>query len=86
MVQGSCPHMGGCAAMRVNWEVIIGVTVHDKMSNLRKKGAGDRQLRHELRARFGTICTKNALMTKKWGEQSNSNSKYSIKLPRLATR
>lgn len=35
--------------------MIVGVTVHDKRSNLRQKGAGGGQLRHELRARFGTI-------------------------------
>ena len=48
--------MGGCDATRVGWEVTIGVTVHDGMSDLRKKRAGDGHLRHELRARFGTIC------------------------------
>ncbi len=31
------------------------VTVHDKMSNLRKGGAGDGQLRHAVRTGFGTI-------------------------------
>jgi len=55
MVQGSCPCTGGCTVTWVNWEVIIGITIHDEMSNLRQKGAGSGQLRQELRARFRMI-------------------------------
>lgn len=80
MTQGSRPRTGGCTAARVGWEVTVGVTVHDKMSNLRKKGAGSGQLRHELRARFKAIYAKKALISQNWGERSNLNSKGAIKL------
>jgi len=41
MSQGSCSHRGGCISTWVGCEVTIGVTVHDKISNLRQRGAGD---------------------------------------------
>jgi len=41
--------------------VIVDVTVHEKRSNLRQKGAGGGPLRQELRARFGTICHQEGI-------------------------
>lgn len=55
MSQGSHPRIGGYATAQVGWEVTVSVTVHDKMFNLRQIGAGGGQLRHKLRAIFGTI-------------------------------
>jgi len=37
MSQGPQSRIGGCNVAWVGWEVTIGVTVHDKRSNLRKK-------------------------------------------------
>jgi len=37
MSQGSRPCIGGYTAVWVGWEVTVGVTVHDKRSNIRKK-------------------------------------------------
>ena len=45
----------------------VGVTVHDKITNLRQRGAGSRKLRHELRARFGTICCQEGINDSKVG-------------------
>jgi len=53
--QGSRPCIRGYAATQVGWEVTIVVTLHEERSNLRQKGAGRGQLRHELRMRFWTI-------------------------------
>ena len=53
--QGSCLRTWDCVAVQVGWEVTVGVTVHDGMSDLRQKGAGDGHLRCELREIFGTI-------------------------------
>ena len=55
MSQGLRSHVRSCAAARVGWEVTVDVTVHEKRSNLRQKGAGGETLREELRARFRTI-------------------------------
>jgi len=59
--QGSWLHIGSCAAAQVGWEVTVGVIVHDKRSNLRQKGAGNGQLRHELRTRFWTIYRQGSI-------------------------
>jgi len=56
MSHRSRPTTRGCAVAWVGWEVTIGVTVHDKMSNLRQQGAGGGKLRQEVKTRFGTIC------------------------------
>lgn len=61
MSQRSWSRIRGCAAARVGWEVIVDVTVHDKRSNLRQKGASGVQLRQELRARFGTIYRQEGI-------------------------
>lgn len=52
---------GGCAAAWVGWEVTVGVTILDKMSDLRQKGVGGGHLRHELRARFGSMCRQERI-------------------------
>jgi len=62
--------------------VTIGVTVHDKRSNLRKKGAGDGQLRHELRARFGTICCQEGINDLEVGGIFDFKFKRCYKIPR----
>lgn len=68
MSQGSRLHMGGCAATWVGWEVTIGFTIHGGMSNLRQKGVGSQNLRHELRARFGTVfCQESINGLELWG-------------------
>lgn len=42
-----CTHAwGGFVSIWVNWEITIDITIHDEMSNLRKKGAGGGPLRH----------------------------------------
>lgn len=56
MTHGSRPCTGGWVAMRVGWEVTIEVIVHDKISNLRQRGVGSEQLRHEVRTRFEANC------------------------------
>lgn len=61
---------------RVGWEVNIGVTIHDMMSNLRQKGVDS----------LGQSAAKKALMAQNWGEQLNLNSKRTIKLQGLTTR
>ena len=38
MSQGWCPCIGGHAAVRVGWEVTLGVIFHDKMFNLSQQG------------------------------------------------
>lgn len=40
----------------VGQKVTVEVTIHDGMLDLRPNGVGDRQLRHDLWARFGKIC------------------------------
>ena len=61
MSQGSHARTGGCTSTLVCWEVTIGITVQDGMSDLRKKGAGGEHLRHELRVIFGTICCQESI-------------------------
>ena len=39
----------------------VGVTVHDKMSELRRKGVGGGHLRHRVRTRFETICRQYSI-------------------------
>ena len=66
--QGSCSHRGGCIVTWVGWEVTVGVTIHNEMSNLRQKGAGSRQLRHEVRAIFVTIYRQECINDSEvWG-------------------
>ncbi len=67
MSQGLQPPMEGCAIVQVGWEVIVGVIVHDGMSDLRPNGAGGRHLRRELGARFGKICHQGSIDGLKWG-------------------
>jgi len=64
----------------------VGVTIHDKRSNLRQKGVGHRKLRNELRTRFGTICHQEGINDAEVGGGSNSNSKDTIKPPGPAPR
>ena len=51
----------GCTAAWIDKQVTVGVTIHDKMSKLRQKGAGGRKIRFELRATFGTIYPKSRI-------------------------
>ena len=46
MSQRLHPRRGDCATMRVGWEVTVGVTIHDGISDLRPIGVGDEHLRH----------------------------------------
>ena len=75
---GSWLHDKKCTDALIRRKVTIPVTVHDKISNLRQRGAGGRQLRHELELDLGRSTAKKAFMTQKWGEWSNSNSKDAI--------
>jgi len=84
MSQGPRPHRGGCAATRLGWEVTIGVIVHDKISNLRQRGAGSRKLRHELRARFGTIYRQKGINDSKLGGMVEFKFKRCYKTPRAS--
>lgn len=78
--------MEGHAATRVGWEVTIGVTIHDRMSNLRPNRVGGGHSRHALWARFEKSATKKAFMARNWGEWLNLNSKGTIKLTGLASK
>lgn len=62
----------------------VGVTVHDMMSNLRQRGADGRQLRHELRARFGTICRQEGINDSKVGGMVEFKFKRCYKIPRAS--
>lgn len=57
----------------------VGVTVHDKMSDLRPNGA------RGMGKNLGKSAAKKALMARNWGEQSNSNLEDTIKLIGLAS-
>lgn len=81
MSQGSRLRIGGCAATRVGWEVTVGVTFHDEMSNLSQKGVGGRKLRHELRARFGMICCQECINDSKVGGKVELKFKRHYKTP-----
>ena len=60
--------MGGCAAARVGHKVIVEVTIHDGMLDLRPNGAGGRHLRRDLWARFGKIFRQDSIDgLKLWG-------------------
>lgn len=61
MSQGSRSHTGGCAAMRVGWEVTVGVIVHDGMSSLRPNEVGGRHLRKQLWAIFWKIYLQESI-------------------------
>ena len=85
MSQGSRPRIEGNAATLVGWEVIVGVTVHDKMSDLRPNGVGGGNLRQKLWARFGKIYHQETIDGLKWGERLNLNSKGAIKFKGLSS-
>ena len=80
--QGLRPCTGGYAATQVGWEITIGVTVHDEMPNLRQKGAGSENLRHELRARFGAICCQESIDGPELGGTVRFEFKRCYKTPR----
>ena len=68
--------------MLVGWEVTVGVTFNDKMPNLRQRGVGGRQLRHELRARFGMICCQGCINDLKMGGMVKFKFKRHYKSPK----
>ena len=84
MSQGPCLRIGGCAAARVGWEVTIGVTVHDKRSNLKQKGVSNGQLRHEIRARFGMIYYQEGINDSEVGGRDKFKPKRFYKSPRAS--
>jgi len=61
MSPGLRPRLERCVEVWVGWEVTIGVTIHDEMSDLRPNGVGDGHLRHDLWARFGKICRQESI-------------------------
>ena len=61
------PRMEGYTAMQVCWEVTVGVTIHDEMSDLRPNGASGGHLRHELWENFGKICYQESISGPKLG-------------------
>jgi len=65
--------------MRIGWEVTIGVTIHDRMSGLRPKGASGGHLRQQLWARFWKICSEESINGQNWGQRPNLNSKGTTK-------
>ena len=73
--------MGGCVVTWVGWEVTVGITIHDMMSNLRQKGAGSGHLRHELRARFEAICCQESIDGLELGETVGFEFKRGYKTP-----
>jgi len=62
MSQGLHLHRVGYTVVWVGLEV-----THDKISNLRQRGLGGGQLRHELRARFGMIYHQEGINDSKVG-------------------
>jgi len=77
-----CLCIGDCTAARVGWEVTVGVTVHDKMSNLRQRGAGDGQSRHELRVIFGMSYHQEGINDSEVGGMFELKFKRCYKIPR----
>ena len=59
--QGPRPRMGDCAAMKIGYKVIVEVTIHNGMTNLRENGAGGGNLRHDLWERFGKTCHQGSI-------------------------
>ena len=59
----------------------ICVTVHDKMSNLRQKGAGARQLRHKVKIGFGMICHQEGTNDSEMEGMTEFKSKCYYKIP-----
>ena len=51
----------GCATTWVSLEVTIGVTIHDRMFNLRLNGVGERHLRCKLWEIFGKILCQESI-------------------------
>lgn len=86
MSQGSQPCIGGCATTQVGWEVTVGVTVHEKRSNLRQKGARGGQLRHELRDTFQMICRQEGINDSKVGGRDEFKFKICYKTLLLVAR
>lgn len=84
IAQDSSSCMVGCATLRVGLEVTIGVTIHDEMSKLRKKEGGGWQLRHELRAKFRTICCQECINDSEVGETVELKLKRCYKTPRTS--
>jgi len=84
MSQGSCSCIGVCAATRVGWEVIVGITVHDKVSNLTQRGVDNGKLIHELRDRFGTICRQEGINDSEVGGMVEFKFKRCYKIPRAS--
>jgi len=76
--------MGGRTAARVGWEVIVGVTVHDGISDLRQKGVGGRNLRHKLRARFRAIYCEERNDDSELGGTVGFEFKRCYKTPRAS--
>ncbi len=68
MLQRSWLHRQDHAATWLNIDVTIAVNVHEKMSEILRKGASGRQLRYNVRARSGIIyCRYNINAPKKEG-------------------
>ena len=82
MSQGSHLRTRGYAVAQVGWEVTIGVTVHDGMSDLRPNGTGGGHLRCELRARFGTIFHQESINDSELGGTVKFKFKGGYKTPR----
>lgn len=61
MTHGSHSRTGDYATTRIGWKVIVGVTIHDRMSNLRKRGVDDGQLIHGVITRFEMICSQYSI-------------------------
>jgi len=78
--------MERCVVTRVGWEVTVGVTVHDGMSNLRKNGAGGGHLRQELWARFRKICRQESIDGPKLGGTVKFEFKRHYKTQRASQR
>lgn len=70
--------------MTVDWEITIGITVHDEMSNLKQKGLGDGKLRHKLRTRFGMICCQECINDSEVGGAVEFKFKRRYKTPRTS--
>ena len=84
MLQGSRLRTGGYATARVGWKVTVGVTIHDRMFDLRQNGVGAGHLRHKLRARFGTICHQESIDGPELGGMVEFEFKRCYKTPRAS--
>ena len=59
--------MEGCAATWVGWEVTIGVTIHNGMSNLSPNGVGNEHLRRDLWEIFWKVFFQESIDGPKLG-------------------